>query len=87
MIIVEDLREGAWCQGRNGAYDIREIRLWDYGGEGADRCVKVDLISRKRGIRLNAGFTVHTEDMDRLAQAWLESRGYVLSPPQEKESV
>ena len=56
--------------GRNGNFAIGRLKVW----EGTGRCF-IDPISFKRGIVLNSGLMIEASDMDRLATAWLQSRG------------
>jgi hypothetical protein len=49
------------CTGRNGTVDIRSITVYMVGGAFDSGLIRIDAISRSRGIMLNAGLSF---DMD-----------------------
>lgn len=70
-----DIDSNPYVVGRNGAIDIKGVKVWT--GAGGSRTF-VDLVSKARGQVVNAGFSLDAIDMDKLAVRWLLQRGYVI---------
>ncbi len=45
---------GGICTGRNGTRDISGITVSSFG-EGSNKLIRIDCLSKKRGVMLNAG--------------------------------
>lgn len=52
MVEMVEVKEGI-CTGRNGTFDIKGVSLMSF-----DDSVLIDAISKRNGIRLNAGLTI-----------------------------
>jgi len=70
-IRIDSLREDSVCTGRNGTFQIGVLRLEH---TTMTETVYFDPISCRRGILLNGGMHISTDDMDRLADAWVRYR-------------
>lgn len=70
MTMDIEMSENALTTGRNGMYEIRALQILHSESAG----VFLDCISRKRGVRLNAGIILSEKDMDSLAKKWIQYR-------------
>ena len=69
-----EVNEYSWAQGRNGIRDIRAVVLSPLSHV---QKVMVDVITRARGVRMNAGFSIGIEDMDELCRQWIKYRKHM----------
>lgn len=60
--------------GRNGTTVIGDVHVHTHDANG-DGTVFLDFISRKKGVRLNAGAHFNANAMDQIAEEWLRARG------------
>jgi len=66
------------CTGRNGTFCIKELVVFAHSDSETGQSVFIDGVSARRGITLNAGFSIGTKTMDQLALEWVKARGLIL---------
>ena len=69
-----EVNEDSYARGRNGVRDIQAVVLSPLF---RFQRVMVDVITRARGVRMNAGFSIGIEDMDELCRQWIRYRKHM----------